>query len=194
MPPSFGTASPSNIRQAFDFLTGDGIVDRSNGQLDAMTPEAASALIGNWVVETGSEDLSNLDVVEVRNNQAGRGISQFSHSRRPAYDAARDAAIKAGVDPNSMEFQLGYAVDEYTGKHDPNGRSLSGWTKAFEKHGQSTDVRGATTGFNNDYFRPTTPHMDRRIQAAERVHQRMTAPRMSPNPYNGGNMSPNPYK
>ena len=195
MPPSFGTASPSNIRQAFDFLTGDGIVDRSNGQLDSLTPEAASALIGNWVVETGSEDLSNLDVVEVRNNQAGRGISQFSHSRRPAYDAARDAAIKAGVDPNSMDFQLGYAIDEYTGKHDPApGRSLSGWTKAFETHGQSTDVRGATAGFNNDYFRPTTPHMDRRIQAAERVHQRMTAPRMSPNPYNGGNMSPNPYR
>lgn len=173
----------ANIRQAFDFLTGEGIVEQSAGKIQPMTPQGASGLIGGWIVETGSEDLSNLDVVEVKNNQAGRGISQFSHSRRSPYDAARQAAINAGVDPNSMEFQLGYAVDEYTGKHDPApGRSLSGWTKAFENHGRSTDVRDAATGFNEDYFRPTTPHLDRRIEAAERVFERMTAPTPTPIP------------
>ena len=190
MPTNFGA---TNVRQAYDFLTGDGIVDRSGGALQSMTPEAASGLIGNWMVETGSNDLTNLDVVERNNNQAGRGISQFSHSRRGPYDAARDAAINAGVDPNSMDFQLGYAVDEYMGKHDGGGGSLIGWTKAFENHGQSNDLVGATTGFQNDYFRPSEPHQNRRIEAAQRVHARMTAPRMSPNPYNGGNMSPNPY-
>lgn len=171
----------ANIRQAFDFLTGKGIVQQSAGKLQPMTPQGASGLIGGWIVETGSEDLSNLDVVEVKNNQAGRGISQFSHSRRSPYDAARQAAINAGIDPNSMEFQLGYAVDEYTGKHDPApGRSLSGWTKAFENHGRSTDVREAATGFNEDYFRPSTPHLDRRIEAAERVFKRMTDPTSAP--------------
>ena len=174
MPPSFGA---TNVRRAYDFLTGDGIVDRSGGSLQPMTPEAASGLIGGWMVETGSSDLSNLDVVERNNNQAGRGISQFSHSRRGPYDAARDAAINAGVDPNSIDFQLGYAVDEYTGKHDPApGKSLIGWTDSFENHGQSTDVAGATTGFTNDYFRPSTPHMDRRIEAAQSVYTQMTAP------------------
>ena len=174
MPPSFGA---TNVRRAYDFLTGDEIVDRSGGALQSMTPEAASGLIGGWMVETGSDDLSNLDVVERNNNQAGRGISQFSHSRRGPYDAARDAAINAGVDPNSIDFQLGYAVDEYTGKHDPApGKSLIGWTDSFENHGQSTDVAGATTGFTNDYFRPSTPHMDRRIEAAQSVYTQMTAP------------------
>jgi hypothetical protein len=174
MSPSF---RPTNVRQAYDFLTGDGIIDRSGGALQPMTPEAASGLIGGWMVETGSSDLSNLDVVERNNNQAGRGISQFSHSRRRPYDAARDAAISSGIDPNSIDFQLGYAVDEYTGKHDPApGQSLSGWTQAFENHGQSTDVAAAATGFTNDYFRPSTPHLDRRIEAAQRVHTRMTAP------------------
>ena len=166
-----------NIRYAHDFLTGDGIVERSGGALQSMTPEAASALIGNWAVETGSPNLTNLDVVEKNNNQAGRGISQFSHSRRGPYVAARDAAIKAGIDPNSMDFQLGYAIDEYTGKHDPApGQSLSGWTKAFETYGQSDDLAGATAGFQNDYFRPTTPHADRRLEAAQRVHTYMTQP------------------
>ena len=191
MAPTFAT---NNVRQAYNFLTGDGIVDRSGGVLQPMTPEAASGLIGGFIVETGSPDLSNLDVVERNNNQAGRGISQFSHSRRGPYDAARDAAIKAGIDPNSVDFQLGYAIDEYTGKHDPSpGQSLSGWTRAFENHGQSTDVAGAATGFTNDYFRPSTPHLDRRIEAAQGVFNQMTAPQMSPNPYNRTDMSPNPY-
>ena len=166
----------TNVRRAFDFLTGDGIVDRSGGALQPMTPEGASGLIGGWMVETGSDDLSNLDVIERNNNGAGRGISQFSHARRRPYDAARDAAIKAGVDPNSIDFQLGYAVDEYTGKHDSNGQSLIGWTDSFENHGQSTDVSGAATGFTNDYFRPSTPHLDRRIDAAQTVYNQMTAP------------------
>ena len=166
-----------NIRRAHEFLTGDEIFERSGGRLQPMTPEAASGLIGNWMVETGSPELTNLDVVERNNNQAGRGISQFSHSRRSPYDAARDAAINAGIDPNSMDFQLGYAIDEYTGKHDPApGKSLSGWTKAFETHGQSDDLAGATAGFQNDYFRPSTPHADRRLEAAQRVHTFMTKP------------------
>ena len=196
MPTSFGATG--NVRQAWDFLTGDGIVDRSGGQLQSMSPEAASGLIGGWMVETGSDDLSNLDVVERNNNQAGRGISQFSHSRRKPYDAARDAAIAAGVDPNSMEFQLGYAVDEYTGKHDPApGQSLSGWTKSFEKHGQSDDVAGAATGFTNDYFRPSTPHLDRRIEAAQRVYTHMTAPppiQETPSPITPAAPTPKPVQ
>ena len=77
MPTNFG--ANNNVRRAYDFLTGDGIVDRSGGALQPMTPEGASGLIGGWMVETGSDDLSNLDVVERNNNGAGRGISQFSH-------------------------------------------------------------------------------------------------------------------
>ena len=174
MPTNFGATN--NVRRAYDFLTGDGIVDRSGGALQPMTPQGASGLIGGWMVETGSPDLSNLDVVEKNNGGAGRGLSQWSHARRGPYDAAREAAISAGVDPNSIDFQLGYAVDEYTGKHDNGGGSLIGWTDSFESHGQSTDVSGAATGFTNDYFRPSKPHLDRRIEAAQRVHTQMTAP------------------
>jgi hypothetical protein len=174
MPPSFGA---TNVRHAYDFLTGDGIVDRSGGKLKPMSPASASGLIGSWMVETGSDDLSNLDVVEQGNNQAGRGISQWSHSRRGPYDQARQAAINSGIDPNSIDFQLGYAVDEYTGVHDPKpGQSLIGWTDSFENHSQHDSPAAAATGFTNDYFRPSKPHLDRRIEAAERVHAQMIAP------------------
>ena len=53
MPTNFG--ANNNVRRAYDFLTGDGIVDRSGGALQPMTPEAASGLIGGWIVETGSD-------------------------------------------------------------------------------------------------------------------------------------------
>ena len=179
MAPSF---QGGNVRKAYDFLTGDGIVERSGGALSSMSPQAASGLIGNWIVETGSEDLSQLDVIEEKARK-GRGISQYTGVRRGPYDAAREAAINAGVDPNSMDWQLGYAIDEYMGKHDTNGNSLSGWTKSFQEVADMDDVAGAATHLQQDFFRPSEPHLNRRIEAAQRVYSRMTAPQpMAPVP------------
>ena len=82
-------------------------------------------------------------------------------------------------------------------KHDVGGKSLSGWTKSLQRHGQSDDAGAAAVALTNEYFRPRTPHMDRRIEAAERCVTWMQKPqeikRMSPNPYNRTDMSPNPY-
>ena len=161
------------LRQGYDFLTGQGIVDRSGGKIKPFSPQAAAGLLGNWAVETGSPNLSNLDVVERGNNQAGRGLSQYTDARRGPYDAAREQHIASGGDPNDMGFQLGYFVDEYLGKHDPEpGKSLIGYTGAINNYGQSDDINAATTGFMNDYFRPraSTSHQDRRIEAANRIH------------------------
>ena len=181
MAPTFG-----NIRPAYDFLTGKGITERSGGKLKPMTPQGAAGLLGGFIVETGSDDLTELDVIERGNGQKGRGISQFTGVRRGPYDAAREAAIKAGIDPNDLNWQLGYVIDEYQGKHDVNGNSLSGWTKSFENFGQSDNVRDAAVGWTvgsgnkEGYFRPKTPHLDRRIEAAQRVYKHMTAPKSIP--------------
>ena len=75
-----------------------------------------------------------------------------------------------------MDWQLGYAIDEYMGKHDTNGNSLSGWTKSFQEVADMDDVAGAATHLQQDFFRPSEPHLDRRIEAAQRVYSRMTAP------------------
>ena len=164
-----------NITLAYQFLTGEGIVEQSNGLLQPFTPEAASGLIANWIVETGSPTLTNLDVVE-RNGGAGRGLSQYTHIRRTAYDKARRQHIAAGEDPNSMEFQLSYILDEYLGKHDPApGRSLIGWTRSFERFGQLTSPGDAAVAFSNSYFRPSLPHMSRRVALSYKVHSQMAA-------------------
>ena len=171
-----------NIQYAYDYLTGDQIVEATDGRVQPMTPEGASGLIGGWIVETGSEDLSDLDVIE-KKARKGRGMSQYTDTRRIPYDAARLKAIDQGIDPNSIEWQMDYAIDEYMGKHDgPSGNSLSGWTRAMENFGQYDDVTKAATGFTvgidgkEGYFRPSKPHVDRRIEAAQRVYSYMTRP------------------
>ena len=164
----------TNLRTGFDFLTGQGIVDRSGGKIQPLSPQAASAMLGNWTVETGSPNLIELDVVERGNNQAGRGMSQYTDSRRGPYDVARQQAIDAGQDPNSMDFQLGYFVDEYLGKHDHHagGNSLIGWTGALDKYGQSDNVTEAADNFRQSYFRPdaSKAHPQRRRDAAVRIY------------------------
>ena len=169
-------SKPDNIRYGYEWLTGDGIEDYTGGKLSRMSPAGASALLGNWTVETGKRFLEDVDVVEEKNNQAGRGISQWSHSRRGPYDIARQKAIDSGIDPNTMQFQLEYFADEYLGKHDPApGKSLIGWTGALDKYGSSDNVKDAALGLRESYFRPTTPHDDRRIQNSQEIYDRMTS-------------------
>ena len=162
-----------NISYFYNALTGDEIENLSQGRIKRMSPYAAAGLIGSWMVETGNEDLANLDVVEVGNNNAGRGLSQYSHSRRGPYDKARQQAISQGVDPNSAQFQFRYFVEEYMGKHDPApGKSLIGWTGSLENLPKFSSVAEAARHFTNNYFRPSTPHLDRRINSGETIFQR----------------------
>jgi hypothetical protein len=162
-----------NISYFYNALTGDEIENLSQGRIKRMSPYAAAGMIGSWMVETGSDDLSDLDVVERGNNNKGRGISQYTDVRRGPYDKARQEAINQGIDPNSAEFQFRYFVDEYMGKHDPpTGESLIGWTGSLENLPKFTSVTQAARHFTDNYFRPSTPHLDRRINSGETIFQR----------------------
>lgn len=157
--------------QIFDTLTSARIEQLSRGQIRRMTPVQAAALMGCWIVETGRATLEGLDVIERNNNQKGRGLSQYTGPRRVAYDRAAAMARARGVDVNSGLWQLQYFVEEYLGIHDPApGRSLIGWTQTFARfaHGNLTQ---AVIYLTNTYFRPSVPHMQRRIQAAMEVLQ-----------------------
>jgi len=171
-----------NISYFYNALTGDEIEKLSGGKIKRMSPYAAAGLIGSWMVETGSDDLSNLDVVERGNNNKGRGISQYTDVRRGPYDRARQQAISQGIDPNSAQFQLRYFVEEYMGKHDPpTGESLIGWSRSLENLPKFSSVAEAATHFTNNYFRPSEPHLDRRITSGDSIYQRfLNAPKTGP--------------
>ena len=161
----------SNLAEAYRRLTTDWITKRSGGKLQPFTPAGAAGFLGNTQVETGSWDLTDMDVVEDGNGSKGRGISQFTGPRRTAYDRAREQAVNAGIDPNNLDFQMGHIVDEYLGKHDgvAGGNSLSGYSKAFETCGQKKDPVKASICFNDEYFRPSEPHMERRMAGAKAI-------------------------
>lgn len=161
----------------------------SGGRIPKMSPQQASGLIGSWMVETGDPTLQNLDVVETVGG-AGRGLSQYTGTRRIPYDYQRSQALSQGVNVNSPEWQLQYFADEYAGKFDQQGRSLIGWTQNLERaplNLSAAEYAQYYTGSAQEgrgYFRPSVPHLDKRRQAAQQVfnayqQQQQQAPQLT---------------
>ena len=172
----------SNPQWFVNALSSDKITKMTGGRIQPLSREAAAGLVGGWIVETGDPTLSNLDVVEVGNGNAGRGLSQYTHSRRGPYDRARSKALAMGQDVNSREWQLAYFAEEYLGKHDGGGGSLIGWTGALDRNlPQAGTPEQYAAHFTDHYFRPRTPHLDRR-QAAARELFDAEPPNIPPSP------------
>ena len=148
--------------EAMRILTDGTFRKMTGGKVKAMTKKQAAAFLGNVVHETGSADLSQLDVVE-NGSGAGRGMMQYTGPRRDAYDRAKPG--------NDVRSQLQYAADEYAGKHDPApGKSLVGYTQALEK--APPKMRAAVDHYLQQYFRPADPEASRsaRHSNAEQIY------------------------
>lgn len=160
-----------NVSKAYNFLTGPEVEEISGGKIKPLSAAGASGLIGSWQAETGKMDLTGLDVIE-EDARAGRGLSQYTGPRRDAYEEERSKAIAEGIDPNSWDFQKKYFVEEYLGKHDPApGRSLIGYTNSLAEL-DGMDVNQATTHLTDDFFRPSKPHLQKRIKFANAIYNR----------------------
>ena len=163
-------APVSRAQQMADYFTGKtGDFKGEWGVSRNLTKHEAAALLGNYAVETGSRTFENPDIVERNNGGAGRGLAQYSHARRRPYDAARRQHINNGGDPNDINWQLRYAGEEFRGLHDPApGKSLIGWRDTFGKlPGQGASLSQLTKHFERNYFAPSAPHSQRRVDAAQ---------------------------
>jgi len=164
-----------SLENWYTFLTTPKITQLSKGKIPVFTKEQAAGLLGNLRVETGRPDFKNLDVVEAGSG-AGRGAAQYTGVRRAAYDRARQAALKQGIDPNSTDFQQQYFVNEYLGKYDPKpGASLIGWTQTFEKMPKSGTPASYAKYFSDQYFRPGEPHLENRQKAAGDIFKQVSS-------------------
>ncbi|MCP9860281.1 MULTISPECIES: phage tail tip lysozyme [unclassified Cyanobium] len=164
----------ANLQHWLDFFCSSAVTEASLGVIQPLTAEEACGFLGCMVVETGEPELENLDVVEAGSG-AGRGAMQYTGVRRTAYDAARLQAIAEGMEPNSNGWQELYFAEEYAGMHDPPEGSLIGWTRVFEDRPSCMDPAEAAAYWTGSaaeaqgYFRPGTPHTERRQAEALRV-------------------------
>ena len=164
----------ANLQHWLEFFCSSAVTEASLGVIQPLTAEEACGFLGCMVIETGEPELENLDVIEAGSG-AGRGAMQYTGVRRTAYDAARQQAIAAGFDPNSNSWQELYFAEEYAGLHDPPQGSLIGWTHVFEDRPHGMDPAAAATYWTGSaaaaegYFRPGTPHLERRQAEAQRI-------------------------
>jgi|GEM_PF-279940 len=162
--------STSKAQYMADYFTGKaGNFKKEWGVSRNLTRHEAAALLGNYAVETGSRTFDNPDIVERNNGGAGRGLAQYSHARRRPYDVARAQHINNGGNPNDIDWQLRYAGEEFRGLHDPGpGQSLIGWRNTFGNlPGPDASLSQLSRHFERNYFAPSQPHSQRRIDAAQ---------------------------
>jgi hypothetical protein len=166
----------ANLQHWLDFFCSSAVTEASLGVIQPLTAEEACGFLGCMVIENGEPELENLDVIEA-GSAAGRGAMQYTGVRRTTYDRAREQAITEGIDPNSNAWQEQYFAEEYAGLHDPSEGSLIGWTHVFEDRPSGMNPAEAAAYWTGSaaeaegYFRPGTPHTERRQAEALRVWQ-----------------------
>jgi hypothetical protein len=167
------------IARTIKLLTDGTMTKWSGGRIPKLTREQAIGFTANLIQETGSPDLSKLDVVE-KNRGEGRGIGQFTGARRVAYDQWANRYQNR----NNPDAQLQYVAKEYKGDYDPNGNSLVGYTRSFENAPKGVTPQQAALYFSNTYFRPGEPHNDRRVNYAQQLDKAypIAAPKPKPMP------------
>jgi len=161
MAPRRFAGADAAIRSWYGFLTGSGVTRASGGKIQPLSRNSALGFIGNL----GHESAGTFGDIVEHGSGAGRGALQYTGARRGPYDAARAAAVKQGIDPNSMQFQQQYFAKEYT------NNDLAGWTKAFDGSPRNASLEAEAVRYRRQYLRPAAglEHDDGRIAWAKRA-------------------------
>ena len=159
MAPRRFAGADAAIRSWYNFLTGSGVTKASGGKIRPLSRNSALGFIGNL----GHESAGTFGDIVEHGSGAGRGALQYTGARRGPYDAARAAAAKQGIDPNSMQFQQQYFAKEYT------NNDLAGWTRAFDGSPRNASMEAEAVRYRKQYLRPAAglEHDDGRIAWAK---------------------------
>lgn len=131
-----------------------------------------SALLGNIEVETGGQfSHETVERGTVEGDTPARGLFQFE-SDGLGLQAPYDNYLKDTGRQDSQESQLQFIVDVLMDNYDPGAEHIGrGNIQKVREAIDSGDLQRATEEFSNRILRPSTPHMDRRLQAAQRAQK-----------------------
>lgn len=166
---SFGQISGNDVKeQVWNYLTSAGFTD-----------EAAAAVMGNMEAESG------VDPTCIQSGGAGpaAGICQWENynTKTGRWKALYDYAENRGKDWTDLQSQLDFLMGEletqftaYTGhgKHYYDNGEWCWWPTAMtsEEYKTLTNIEEATEIFCRVVERPSIPHLDRRINAAQEYY------------------------
>lgn len=146
---------------------------------EGFTPQAAAAMLGNTIVESGSE---NPNPAAQQKGGPGMGIFQWTNGSG-RFNNLKKLAAKMGSSWDNLEVQLAFFKQEatscfksYTGhgvfRYDTG--ALAWWpTKvSYDQWKKWTDIPKATECLSRVYMRPSIPHMEKRISFAQKAYNK----------------------
>lgn len=129
-----------------------------------LTKEQVSGMFGNFYAETGGFKLLQEQKPLVKGSRGGYGWAQWTGPRRKAYE---NWAKTNNLDVSDDETNYKYIVYELKGGPESEALRLLKLTKT---------PKAAAETFCAKYERPGIPHMDVRVQWAERANELLSAP------------------
>ena len=120
---------------------------------EGVPPHAAAALVGNLMQESGPD----INPAAVGDNGNAYGAAQWNGPRMRAYQAF---AKERGVGYDDFDAQIDYLMHE--GKTSEKGA----WGQIMA----SPDVETATRLASEKFWRPGTPHLERRLGYAQSIY------------------------
>ena len=160
---SLNVTGSSNVEIVLKVLTSAG-----------MSLEQAAGVAGNLVVESASETINPAAEEFPGQDRGGKGVVQWTADRWRGTDGLRPFAEYKETDWTDMNTQMEFILWEvgkgaaWNGK--PGGKERRGWQATI----QETTPSAAAETWMLTYERPGTPHLDRRIAAANRIYQQFS--------------------
>ena len=143
----------------YDGKINDRVTHAFNRFTQAGVPrEVAAGLVGNLMQESGAE----IDPAAVGDNGNAFGAAQHNGPRRHALFAFADAK---GVDPTDFDAQIDFILHE--------GKTTE--KKAWDAILAAPDAASAARIASERFWRPGTPHVERRVGYANSVYERLAS-------------------
>lgn len=160
-----GAPAGPEPRYTYDGKIGDRVTHAFNRFRDAGLPDhVAAGLVGNLMQESGP----GIDPAAVGDSGAAFGAAQWNGPRKAAY---MKYATSRGADPTDFDTQIDYLLAE--GK----GSERGAWDAIMQAGTPEDAARIASDRF----WRPGTPHNERRMGFARAVYDnRQASPTVAP--------------
>lgn len=148
----------SNIEKVFSVFLGKGL-----------SKEQISGVVGNFIVESGSDTINPAAKESKEENVGGHGIAQWTGSRWSGQDGLKSFAEFKGKEWTDLVTQLEFVLWEVGQADGWNGKAGGSEKAAWEALKKQVSASSAAESWMVTYERPGVENLERRIEAADKI-------------------------